>query len=646
MIFPLLDLPWLVPAPADFSSRCRAFGAGEGALQGEGQRLAGFALDNRLSASLSRAIGKRAKTSDPAQDGLARFRLGVVASGTADILIDCLPAAALRHGVVLSVGNAPYDQILQQALDPSSDTNRGGYDGVLLRVDHRWLQLDRARLAQDEGEVIAQAIGRVRDAVEGFAANSGAALIVETVPVPPIGLFGSYDRIARGSVRRLIDGYNDALVALVAEKGLHLLDTATLAERVGTEQWFDPTAWNAYKLPFTALANPVYADLLGRLIGAMRGKARKCLVLDLDNTLWGGVIGDDGLGGIKIGQGSALGEAHLAVQHLAFDLRERGVILAVSSKNEDETARSPFRDHADMALREEHISVFQANWLDKASNLEAIAKQLNIGLDALVFLDDNPAERAQLRAALPMVAIPELPIDPALFPTYLAAAGYFEAIAFTDDDRKRMQTYASNAQRAAVQSQFRDLGDYLRALDMVLTAGPFDAQNRARITQLANKTNQFNLTTRRYTEKEIEAFERAADVFTLQVRLADKFGDFGMIAEIVAKPGDEPATWEVDTWLMSCRVLGRKVEEAMLAELVAGAKAAGVERIVGVYRATPKNNMVADHYAKLGFAPTTPGADGEARFVLEVDAYHAPALPMQVSRPGGVEQPERVPAAA
>lgn len=633
MHFSLLDLPWLVPAPADFSARCRAFGRGEGTLGGEGQRLAGFALDNRLAGALSRAIGKRLPDSDPGEDGLARFRLGVVASGTADLLIDCLPAAALRHGVALTVENAPYDQVLQQALDPSSQINRAALDGVLLRVDHRWLSLDRPRLGGDEAEVVAQAIGRVRDAVEGFAASSGAALILETAPVPPIALFGSFDRLAAGSVRRLVARYNDALVELVAEKGLLLLDTAALAERVGTEQWFDPAAWNAYKLPFTPRANLAYADLLGRLIGAVRGKARKCLVLDLDNTLWGGVIGDDGLAGIKIGQGSAVGEAHLAVQQLAYDLRERGVILAVSSKNEDETARGPFREHADMVLREEHVSVFQANWLDKASNLEAIAKQLNIGLDALVFLDDNPAERAQLRAALPMVAIPELPIDPALFPTYLAAAGYFEAISFTDDDRKRIQTYASNAQRAAVQSQFRDLGDYLRALDMVMTAAPFDEQNRARITQLANKTNQFNLTTRRYTEKEIEAFERAADTFTLQVRLTDRFGDFGMIAEIVARPNGEDATWEIDTWLMSCRVLGRKVEEAMLGELVAAARAAGVSRLVGVYRPTPKNAMVADHYPKLGFAPAATSESGEATFVLDVDAYVAPALPMRVSRP-------------
>jgi FkbH-like protein len=369
--------------------------------------------------------------------------------------------------------------------------------------------------------------------------------------------------------------------------------------------------------------------MLGRLLGAIRGKARKCLVLDLDNTVWGGVIGDDGLEGIKIGQGSAAGEAHLAVQQLALELNQRGVILAVSSKNDDDVARLPFRQHPDMLLKESHLSVFQANWDDKASNLEAIAAALNIGLDALVFLDDNPAERAQVRAALPMVAVPELPADPAWYPWMLSAAGYFEAVSFSDEDRLRASSYASDAGRAQVQAKARDLGDYLASLDMAVEMKPFDEHGRQRIAQLINKTNQFNLTTRRYTEAEVATAQADPDVFTLQVRLTDRFGDLGMIGVVIARPVVEEGglAWDLDTWLMSCRVLGRRVEEAKLAAVVEAARAAGARRLLGLYRPTAKNNMVSDFYAKLGFVLEGEDADGTRRYALEVAGYAPPALP-------------------
>ena len=229
-------------------------------------------------------------------------------------------------------------------------------------------------------------------------------------------MFGSYDPRVRETPRALIEETNRRLIGLAEESDSYLLDTASLAERVGTDHWFDPVVWHSYKLPFAARCIPLYADMVGRLLGAIRGKAKKCLVLDLDNTVWGGVVGDDGIEGIVVGTGSGAGEAFLAVQRTALDLRERGIMLAVSSRNDEETARRPFRELPDMLLREQHISVFQANWLDKASNLEVIAKTLNIGIDALVLLDDNPAERAFVRAALPMVAVPELPRDPSWIP--------------------------------------------------------------------------------------------------------------------------------------------------------------------------------------------------------------------------------------
>jgi FkbH-like protein len=281
-----------------------------------------------------------------------------------------------------------------------------------------------------------------------------------------------------------------------------------------------------------------------------------------------------------------------------------------------------------MLLREEHIAVFQANWSDKAANLRAIAETLNIGADALVLLDDNPAERLQVRRALPLVAVPELPADPALYPRTLAAAGYFEAASFSNEDRERAGYYQANAQRAAALSASGDLGDYLASLDMVCTIAPVDALSRPRVAQLINKSNQFNLTTRRYSESEVAAAEADPARHLLQARLTDRFGDNGVICVIIANKS--PARWEIDTWLMSCRVLGRRVEEACLAHLAAAASRDGASEIVGRYIPSSKNRMVGDHYAKLGFALVERAPDGASVWRLDLAGYRAPDLPMRV----------------
>jgi FkbH-like protein len=375
---------------------------------------------------------------------------------------------------------------------------------------------------------------------------------------------------------------------------------------------------------------PVYAEHFARLLGAMRGKSRKVLVLDLDNTLWGGIIGDDGLEGIAIGQGNAVGEAHLAVQRGALDMHGRGIVLAVSSKNEDATARLPFQQHPDMLLREEHIAVFQANWTDKAANLATIADALNVGRDSLVFVDDNPAERMQVRGRHPEIAVPELPADSAYYWRTLAAAGYFEAVAFSEDDRKRTGFYKENAKRLELQNSAGTLDEYHRSLDMIASFAPFNAIGRARIAQLINKSNQFNLTTRRYSEEQVARLEEDQGAFTLQVRLADIFGDNGMISVIIAhRDGEE---WQIDTWLMSCRVLGRRLEEAVLAEIVRAARADGARALVGRFIPTDRNMMVARHYEKLGFTKVGEDESGESVWRLDLSAYSEPELPIVIAR--------------
>jgi FkbH-like protein len=383
------------------------------------------------------------------------------------------------------------------------------------------------------------------------------------------------------------------------------------------------------KFSFSHEFIPLYADHLARTVAAIRGKSRRVLILDLDNTLWGGVIGDEGLEGIQVAQGDATGEAHLAVQRLALDLRQRGVVLAVSSKNADEIAREPFEKHPEMLLRLEHFAAFQANWNDKASNIQAIAEDLSLGLDAMVFLDDNPAERDFIRTRLPKVAVPELPEDPAWYARTLAAAGYFEAVTFAQEDLKRAGFYQDNTRRLSLQKQLGVTDGYLASLEMTITFQPFDVTGRARIVQLINKSNQYNLTTRRYTDPEVAEAENDPNVFTLQVRLADIFGDNGMISVVICRPG-ETGVWEIDTWLMSCRVLGRKVEQMVLREILAHARAAGVCRLAGVYRPTDRNKLVVDHFAKLGFAKVGEEESGQTHWELPVEGAEPEIAPMKV----------------
>jgi FkbH-like protein len=364
------------------------------------------------------------------------------------------------------------------------------------------------------------------------------------------------------------------------------------------------------------------------MLAAQLGKSRRCLILDLDNTLWGGIIGDDGLDGILIGNGNPIAEAHLSLQKTILELRSRGVVLAVSSKNEDLIARQPFRSHPEMLLREEHIAVFQANWLDKASNVRAIANELSLGLESIVFLDDNPAERLQIRQELPEVAVPELPQDASYYSRTLIAAGYFEAINFLEEDRNRVVQYQRNAERVQLLNHSSDMKAYLKSLQMEIQFSKFDAIGRSRIVQLISKSNQFNLTTRRYNELDIKEFEENLNYFTRQIRLKDVFGDNGMIGVVICKKNSD--SWEIDTWLMSCRVLGRQVEIAVLQDIVENAKRLGAVEIIGTYLSTKRNVMVKNHYEKLGFKQIkNSGSTGES-WRLEISSYIKVDIPMSV----------------
>ena len=627
-----ISLPWLLAPPADFRARLKAARSADRLDPVELSRLATFGLDLSQLGQLGRLVAGNHELL--ASSGRFRpVRLGIVATHTADLVAEALPATGVRHGLLVTTRSVDYGQMAQALLDPESQLALAEPDFVLLALDSFALGLARPLFDEVEAEAAVQsALDYVNSLRDGTHQNIGAGTILQTLAPPAETLFGSFDARQPGSVRWMIARFNQRMAAEAVSEADLLLDTAAIAENVGLARWHDPLRWHDAKLPFVLDAIPLYADHLCRLLAAARGLARKCLVLDLDNTLWGGVIGDDGVEGIRLGQGSAGGEAHLAIQSLALDLRQRGIVLAVCSKNEEAAALLPFRQHDEMVLKEEHVSVFVANWTDKATNLKAIAATLNIGTDALVFLDDNPAERERVRQELPEVAVPEVGEEPAEYVRLLAMAGYFEAVAFGEEDKKRAEMYQANAQRTSAMQKIDNLDDYLASLEMTCTIRSFDELGRARIAQLINKSNQFNLTTRRYTEGEVAKIEADPRMFTMQVRLVDRFGDNGMISVVIfdtAPAGFEDA-WLCDTWLMSCRVLGRRVEEAVLAHTAAAARAAGAKKLVGDYLPTAKNILVEKHFEKLGFRLAGDLCQGGTRWVLDLADYKVPGLPLEV----------------
>ena len=555
---------------------------------------------------------------------LAPVSIGIISNATTKLLVPALVGSALRFGIALNVIETEYNQVAQEAFSAESAFTGTSLSAVLLCIDYRGLPLISC-----PGNVVAatnnvqDCVAYIKSVIEAVRAKTDSQIILQNIVPPPENIFGSYEGRLPGTMPWLIKRLNLELDALVSSDTF-VFDVDGLASNVGITNWHDPTLWNMAKLPFSQKFTPIYADYTCRILAARLGRSRRCLILDLDNTVWGGIIGDDGLEGILIGNGDPTAEAHTQVQSMALELRNRGVVLAISSKNEDSIARQPFKEHPDMLLREEHIAVFQANWSDKASNIKAIAQTLSLGLESMVFLDDNPAERMQVRRELPDVAVPELPKDPALYARTLIAAGYFEAITFSEEDRKRASFYQDNAKRAQIMSQSSDMDAYLKSLEMEIALAPFDAVGRPRIAQLISKSNQFNLTTTRYSEAEVEVIENSADFYTRQIRLKDALGDNGMISVVVCRK--ESSLWEIDTWLMSCRVLGRRVELAVLQDIARSAKAAGVYRLAGIYKPTPRNIIVKDHYEKLGFTKITEDAQSE-RWELDLNTYEFVELP-------------------
>ena len=624
-------LHWLV-RDDDWDQRLKAVAGlpDRAARWGELVALANSRIDPMQTNRLDRALQAQFGDQAPEQTAGRPIRLAILASSTVTHLLPGLRVAALRRGLWMQTYVAAYNQYVQVLLEPPAALTAFAPTEVLLAFDgpHMTLGLDPladgVAVAALRDEKLAQLERIWRMCRDRFA---GPIIQQAILPIFDPLLGGNEHRLA-GSPQRFVASLNEAMRNAATPADVDILAVDERCARHGLDAWYEPMLWLKAKQEIAPGAAPLYGDLAARIIAARQGRSFKALVFDLDNTLWGGVIGDDGLNGIVVGQGSATGESFLALQAYAKELSRRGIILAVCSKNDLANALLPFKEHPDMILREGDISAFVANWDDKALNLRRIAAELNIGLDSLVFVDDNPFERNLVRAELPMVAVPEMPEEPALVARCVADAGYFESIGLTADDRKRAAQYRTNAARAAFAAETSDLEGYLRGLDMRLAWRRFDADGRARIVQLINKTNQFNLTTRRYTEQEVTAVMEAADAFGLQFRLIDRFGDNGMIAVVIGRLDGE--TVDLDTWLMSCRVLGRQVEVATLTVVAQEARALGARFLVGRYRPTAKNAMVRDHYCALGFVLRSDDEQGNADWSLDLESFSSVPVAMAV----------------
>jgi FkbH-like protein len=595
------------------------------------QRLANNDIDfietNRIDTLLRRRFG------DAPPPGLATkpVRLAVLGSSTVTHLLPGVRVAGLRRGMWIKTYEGDYGQYSNEISDSGSGLHAFEPDAILFALDsvHMTRGLDASASEAAAEQTIQSAVDGLRALWKAARAAFRGPILQQTLlPVFP-SIIGNNEQRLPGSPARAVAEINRRMRAVAGADGVDLLALDDWAGRFGLDAWRDPVLWHRAKQEVTPTAAPFYGDLVARLLAARQGRSAKCLVLDLDNTLWGGVIGDDGLDGIVLGQGNAAGEAFLTVQAYALEQARRGVILAVCSKNDEVNAWAPFDKHPDMLLKRKDIACFVANWNDKASNLRLIAQRLNIGIDSLVFLDDNPFERNLVRSEAPMVAVPEISEEPSYWAQTIADAGYFEGVSLTAEDRERSEQYRANAERDSLMAETSDIDSYLRSLDMRLISRRFDTLGLSRVTQLINKTNQFNLTTRRYSEDEVRAVIDAPDAFGLYMRLIDRFGDNGIIAIVIARlQANRDAL--IDTWLMSCRVLKRQVEAATLNLLAAEARKVGAERLIGAYRPTAKNGMVKDLYRDLGFTELSRSSDGSSEWLLDLSRFAPAAIIMAV----------------
>ena len=529
-------------------------------------------------------------------------RLALLGDSATQFLAKAIRGHGYEEKINFEIFEADYDQLDRQILDPGSELYHLNPEFILLYLSSEKLWKRFAHLDPKAKPLFAdQILSDLKNWWQNIASNSNAKIIQLNLVELNDGVFGNFANRAPSSFLFQLRKLNCGLMALAQEhKQVFIADIAALASHVGYANAHDPRLYVMSKVAFALEFLPPVAKAVTDIIKAASGTFKKCLILDLDNTVWGGVIGDDGMEGIQVGE-LGMGHAFDALQEWARELKQRGIILAVCSKNEEETAKKPFRDHPEMTLGLEDIAVFVANWNNKADNIKSIQATLNIGFDSMVFVDDNPFERNLVREHLPAVTVPELPEDPAMYVSFLRSLNLFETASYSEEDLERTKQYQQEIARTDLQKSFTNIDEYLKSLEMVSVVEAFDDFNMPRIAQLTQRSNQFNLRTVRYTEADIEQISRSAKFFTLSFNLEDKFGDHGLIGLVILEKLDDRTAF-IETWIMSCRVLKRGVEEFIVNQMAHLARTNGFSRLLGEFIPSTKNNMVKDLYAQMGFS--------------------------------------------
>ena len=531
---------------------------------------------------------------------LPELNVAIVGDTATQFLVTSLKGMAIDRGFRLNLFEADYNQVEQQFFDSQSELNLFQAQYIIVfQSTHKWAE-KHARLKYDEQCRLAD---ERLSFIKGICSLTEAKIIYLNLPEIEDTVFGSYANRIPSSFTWQVRRLNSGLMELSRDiPHLFICDIAGLQNKFGRDWMFDPTIYTSTEMVLSIDALPYVASRIMDIICAIEGKFKKCLILDLDNTLWGGIVGDDGWEKLQLGHGLGIGKAFTEFQLWIKKLKERGIIICICSKNDENKAKEPFEKHPEMILRLDDISVFMANWETKVDNILAIKHILNIGLDSMVFIDDNPFERSIVKEHLPEVTVPDLPEDPAEYLEYLYSLNLFETASFSHNDADRTKQYQIQAQRDNYARSFTDEKAFLKSLGMTSLIEGFTPYNTPRVAQLSQRSNQFNLRTIRYTEQEIEKMSSDPDIIPLTFTLTDTFGDNGLICVVILKRMDSETAF-IDTWFMSCRVLKRGMEDFVLNTIVEAAKEAGYKYVVGEFIPTAKNQMVKDHYPNLGFVP-------------------------------------------
>ena len=547
------------------------------------------------------------------------IKVSLIGDTATQFLGTAIKGAGVERGYNINLFEAEYNQVERQFLNSTSELYEFDADMIIVfQSTHKLGELHSQLPVEQQMKLADERLGFITSICE-IPALANKKIIYFNYPEIDDTVFGSYANKVTSSLSYQVRKLNYELMNLAQQySNLFICDIAGLQNKLGRDFMFASNIYVSTEMVLSIDALPYVASRVMDIVCAIKGQFKKCLILDLDNTVWGGVIGDDGIEGIQLGHGLGIGKAFTEFQMWIKKLRQRGIIICVASKNNEETAKEPFEKHPDMILKLDDIAVFQANWETKVDNIRTIQSILNIGFDSMVFLDDNPFERNIVREHIKGITVPELPEDPGDYLEYLYSLNLFETASYSSADKDRTKQYQVEAKRVSLSKTFTNEADFLKSLNMVSTVSGFTKFNTPRIAQLSQRSNQFNLRTIRYTEADITALADNPDVIDLSFTLEDKFGDNGLIAVIIMKRLDADTLF-IDTWFMSCRVLKRGMENFTLNIMTEKAKAAGYKRIIGEYLPTAKNKMVENHYSDLGFNKIE-GTE-TAQYELDVESY-------------------------